>query len=248
MEMKKLYEKNESTFAIVWIVIYCFVQSLANPLNETIGIEYAANAVFCILQTAVLFVFLKKNGLFERYGLCRSLVPASRFLYYIPLILLATGNLWNGIALNYSPADTVCRIVAMLCVGFLEELIFRGFLFKAIAKESINKAIIISSVTFGIGHIINLVNGSGMTLIENICQIIFAIAVGFLFVLLFYRGGSLLPCILTHSAINSLSTFSNENGVSTQQQIAKCVSMIAITVAYTLVLVKTLPQKQSDGQ
>lgn len=246
--MKKLYEKNEATFAIVWIVIYCFVQSLANPLNETIGIEYAANAVFCILQTAVLFVFLKKNGLFERYGLCRPLVPAGRFLYYIPLILLATGNLWNGIALNYSPADTVCRIVAMLCVGFLEELIFRGFLFKAIAKESINKAIIISSVTFGIGHIINLVNGSGMSLTENICQIIFAIAVGFLFVLLFYRGGSLFPCIITHSAINSLSTFSNENGVSTQQQIAKCVSMIAITVAYTLVLSKTLPQKQSDGQ
>lgn len=243
--MKKLYEKNESTFAIVWIVIYCFVQSLANSLNETIGIEYAASAAFCILQTAVLFVFLKKNGLFKQYGLCRSTVPASRFLYYIPLIFLITGNLWNGAAMNYSPIGTVCRIAAMLCVGFLEEVIFRGFLFKAIAKEeSIGKAIVISSVTFGIGHIINLVNGSGMTLIENICQIIFAIAVGFLFVLLFYRGGSLLPCIITHSAINSLSTFSNGNGVATQQQIAKCVSMIAITVAYTLVLSKLLPKTQ----
>ena len=49
--MKKLYEKNELTFAIVWIVIYCVLQSAANPLNELIGIEYSASAVFCILQT-----------------------------------------------------------------------------------------------------------------------------------------------------------------------------------------------------
>lgn len=33
-EMKKLYEKNEQTFAIVLIVFYCVLQSLANPLNK----------------------------------------------------------------------------------------------------------------------------------------------------------------------------------------------------------------------
>ena len=32
--MKKLYEKNELTFAIVWIVVYCVLQSLANPLGK----------------------------------------------------------------------------------------------------------------------------------------------------------------------------------------------------------------------
>lgn len=56
--MKKLYEKNELTFAIVWIVVYCVLQSLANPLNERIGIEYAASAAFCVLQTIVLFTFI----------------------------------------------------------------------------------------------------------------------------------------------------------------------------------------------
>ena len=117
--MKKLYEKNELIFAIVWIVIYCALQSFANPLNELIGIEYAASAVFCILQAAVLFLFIRKINLQKRYGLCKPPVPARRFLYYAPLILLATGNLWNGVAVNYSPAETVCRIACMLCVGFL---------------------------------------------------------------------------------------------------------------------------------
>lgn len=80
----------------------------------------------------------------------------------------------------------------MLCVGFLEEVIFRGLLFKAIAKDNIKPAVVISSVTFGVGHIINLFNGSGMALVSNLCQIVFAIAVGFLLVTIFYRGGILL--------------------------------------------------------
>ena len=64
--MKKLYEKNELTFAIVWIVIYCVLQSLANPLNEIIGIEYSASAVFCILQTIVRLGVIRKHGLQKR--------------------------------------------------------------------------------------------------------------------------------------------------------------------------------------
>lgn len=241
--MKKLYEKNELTFAIVWIVVYCLLQSLANPLNNVIGIAYAASAVFCVLQTVVLFAFIRKNGLQKRYGLCKSSVPAWRFLYYVPLLILASGNLWNGVVLRYTPAETVCRIVCMLCVGFLEEVIFRGFLFAAIAKNNVKSAIVISSVTFGVGHIINLFNGSGMDLINNLCQIVFAIAVGFLLVTLFYRGGSLLPCIIVHSAINTLGTFANDADLTTEMHLLHLAILIAVTVAYTLILTKTLPKR-----
>lgn len=242
--MKKLYEKNELNFAIVWLVVYCVLQSLANPLNKAIGVAYAASAAFCILQSVVLFAFICKNNLRKRYGLCKSPVPAWRFLYYVPLLILASGNLWNGVALNYTPVETVCRIVCMLCVGFLEEVIFRGLLFKAIAKDNIQSAIVISSVTFGIGHIINLFNGSGMDLVDNLCQIVFAIAVGFLLVTIFYRGGSLLPCILVHAAINTLGTFANDANLTTEMHLLHLAALIVITVAYTLILTRTLPKSQ----
>ena len=245
--MKKLYEKNELTFALLWIVAYCVLQSLANPLNKRIGIEYSASAAFCILQTVILFAFIRKNHLQKRYGLCRSSVSASRFLYYVPLFILASGNLWNGIALNYSLPETVCRIVCMLCVGFLEEVIFRGLLFAAIAKDNIKSAVVISSVTFGIGHIINLFNGSGMELVNNLCQIVFAIAVGFLLITIFYRGGSLLPCILVHSAINTLGTFANDAGLTVEMRLLHLSVLIAITIAYTLILTRTLPKSQWKG-
>lgn len=242
--MKKLYEKSELTFAIVQIMVYCVLQSLANPLNKAIGVAYAASAAFCVLQTVMLFTFIRKNNLQKRYGLCKTPVPACRFLYYVPLVILASENLWNGVALNYSPTATVCRIVCMLCVGFLEEVIFRGFLFKAITKDNIKSAIVISSVTFGIGHIINLFNGSGMDLVDNLCQIVFAIAVGFLLVTIFYRGGSLLPCILVHSAINTLGTFANDANLTTEMHLLHLAVLIVIAVAYSLILTRTLPKAQ----
>lgn len=242
--MKKLYEKSELTFAIVWIVVYCILQSVANPLNKLIRVDYSVSAVFCVLQTIVLLTFILKNNLQKRYGLCRSPVPAWRFLFYLPLIVLASGNLWNGVAVNYPTAAMVCRIVCMLCVGFLEEVIFRGLLFVAIARNNIRSAIVISSVTFGIGHIINLFNGSGMDLINNLCQIVFAVAVGFLLVTIFYRGGSLIPCILVHSAINTLGTFADDTNLTTEMHLFHLAVLIVITVAYTLILTKTLPKRQ----
>lgn len=243
--MKNMYQKNELTFALVWIGIYCVLQSLANPLNEWIGITYFASAVFCVLQTVLLFCFLKKNNLFTTYGLCKSSVPVHRFLYYVPLIVLATRNFWNGAAINLPAVDTICYIVCMLCVGFVEEMIFRGFLFKAIAKDNVKMAIVISSVTFGLGHLLNLVNGSGATLSENLLQVTGAVAIGFVFVILYYRGGSILPCVITHSLINMTSVFANETGLTMEKRILFQIILFVIAVGYAFVLTKTLPKQQT---
>ena len=83
-----------------------------------------------------------------------------------------------------------------------------------------------------------------MDLADNLCQIVFAIAVGFLLVAIFYRGGSLLPCIIVHAAINTLSTFANDTNLTAEMHLLHLVVLIVITVAYTLILTRTLPQKQ----
>ncbi|MBR2132663.1 MAG: CPBP family intramembrane metalloprotease, partial [Oscillospiraceae bacterium] len=127
-------------------------------------------------------------------------------------------------------------------VGFIEEVIFRGLLFKAIAKDNIKEAIIISSVTFGLGHLVNAINGSGMDLVANLCQVVGAIAIGLLFVTIFYRSGSLLPCIITHSAIDAVSVFANEATLTPEKRILFSLSRLAIVVVYILILQKTLPR------
>ncbi len=240
--MRELYEKNELTFALIWIGIYCVLQSLANPLNEAIGIKNSASAVFCIIQAVVLFSFIRKNNLLVKYGLCKPCGSARQFLYYIPLLILATRNLWNGVAVTLPLVDMVFHIGLMLCVGFIEEVIFRGFLFKAIAKDNVKTAIIISSLTFGMGHLLNLFNGSGMGLAANLFQVVGAIGFGFLFVMIFYRSGSLIPCIVTHSAINILSVFVNKTGLTVEKHIVFNLIEFTIIAVYLLTLTKKRSQ------
>lgn len=244
--LDKLYEKNELTFALVWIGIYCAANSLANPISQMISIDSSAALIFNAVMTVTLFLWVRKKGLMKVYGLCGTDVPAARFLWYIPLILFMSHNLWLGFAVNLPAADTVCYILSMLCVGFLEELIFRGFLFRALAKENVKTAIILSSVTFGLGHILNLFNGSGMNLLANLYQIVGAIACGFLFVMIFYRGGSLIPCIIAHGVNNAVSVFANEAGLTVEKRLLLSVVNMGIVIGYTLVLLYTLPKKREE--
>ena len=52
---------------------------------------------------------------------------------------------------------------------------------------------------------------SGQILFETIIQILFAITVGFTLVILFYKGRSLIPCIIFHGLNNSLSAIEKTN-------------------------------------
>ncbi|MCT1563908.1 CPBP family intramembrane glutamic endopeptidase [Corynebacterium glucuronolyticum] len=240
--MKKLYDKSELLFSLTWIAIYCVLQSLAFSLNDTVGIKFSFSALFAATQTIILYLFLRRHGLFQRYGIRSPQLSAKRFVFYIPLLILISGALWNGIGLRYTVVETGFYICLMACVGFLEELIFRGFLFRAMAEESLRQAIVVSSVTFGIGHIVNSVNGSGQSLTVTLLQIVFAIAVGFLFVTIVYRGGSLWPCIITHQLINISEGFTVEADLTLGKNVLYVLTQMTVIIVYILILNRTLPK------
>ena len=125
----------------------------------------------------------------------------------------------------------------MLNIGFIEELIFRGFLFRMMEKTNVRSAMIVSALTFGIGHVVNLLNGA--ELIPTLMQICYATATGYLFVVLFYKSKSLIPCIVTHCLVNSLSVFNVENTLSIY--IAP-VFLTVVPLAYAVYIHKKIPQ------
>ena len=234
--LKKGYEKSQIVFAVAWIIAYVVLASIGDNVSADLGIEKIITLPILIAMSAILYFFVRKNGLTEKYGLCRPKLPAAKMLYYIPLIVLLTANLWYGVTINMSPLETVLYILAMFCVGFLEELIFRGLLFRAMAKDGVKSAIIVSSVTFGIGHIVNLINGSGAELLPNLLQVMYAVAVGFAFVMIYCRTGSLLPCIIVHSVFNGLSAFANEAVMTPRRQIISGGLLAVIAGGYALYL------------
>lgn len=232
--MKKELEKHELKITIFMIVIYLVLNSIC--INN-FGDKHFITAICNILLSLGIIIFILKNNLVSYYKLDK-LPKLKQFLYFIPLLLLMSVNLWTGININNSILEIICFMISMICVGFLEEIIFRGFLFQMMSKESLHQAIIVTSLTFGIGHILNLLNGAEF--IPTIIQIIYAVSTGYMFAIILVKGNSLWPCIITHSVVNSLSIFCIHNTVSTY--IAPIILTI-VPILYSIYLNKTIKEK-----
>jgi membrane protease YdiL (CAAX protease family) len=231
--MEKLYRKNELVFSLLWIALYIVLFSLADALSDYLGIIKIITFPVTLALALFIVAFIRKNRLWEYYGVGRfKSIKYGRYLFFLPLVVIATSNLWNGITIRYSALETILFIFSMFCVGFIEELIFRGFLFRAIAKKNMKAAIIVSSVTFGFGHIVNLLNGAAT--LPTILQIIYATAIGYLFTVFFIRSKNLIPCIVTHGIFNALSVFAIDGG--TINQIISTVALIAVSLGYAIYL------------
>ena len=178
--MRRLYEKKEILFAVLWIVAYCVI---LGTIRGNFGDESICMLITLLVFTAGIIVFVKTNHLEGKYGLAGWPKDMKKYLFFIPMWILATGNIWDGFAPSYQGTSLVIAAFSMILVGFVEEMIFRGFLFKAMMEgDKTIVAIIVSAVTFGVGHIVNL-----------------------------FTGGSIIPCIIAHSLIDVLSLFGADN-------------------------------------
>ena len=229
--MKKLYEKKPVLFAVLFIILYCAV---------TIRIrgEYGDGSIQSLLGltavAAVIAVACSMIPLWRRLGVAAGPRHVRLCLYFLPMLLLATGNVWDGFDPHYSGTALWYAIGSMALVGFVEEMIFRGFLFRALLKKDGPKvAVIVSAVTFGIGHIVNLL--AGMATVENLMMIVFAVAWGFVFTMVYYKSGSLLLCILAHAVVDVLSVVAAETAWGSWIYIG---ATVVIGGAYSLYLAK----------
>ena len=233
MIVKKIFEKHETLFCMLLIVFYIVINSFC---IQNFGlVDYRSviiNTIYSFLLI-LLMVFLKRT---RYYGLIK-VTNINKYLYFIPLLLIVSVNLWNGININNSISEMIFYILNMINVGFIEEIIFRGFLFKMLAKDNIKSAIIISALTFGIGHIFNLFNGA--ELFPTLMQICYAISIGYLFAIIFYKSKSLIPCIITHALVNLLSIFNVENAISLY---VSSVFLIIVPLVYAVYINKNIKE------
>lgn len=230
--MNKFFEKHETLCITGLIAGYVIINSYCmKNFGYTSYVSFIVNTIFSV----VLLTLIIKSKKTKYYGLTR-VQESKKFLYFFPLVIIGTVGLWNGIAINNSTDEIVFHILTMINIGFLEEIIFRGILYKSIEKDNKKLAITISSLTFGIGHIVNLLNGAN--LVSTLMQICYAIAIGFLFVTIFNKSNSLIPCIITHIAVNSLSVFGVDSiGISTY---IIPILLIIISVSYTVFINKNI--------
>lgn len=235
--VRKMFIKYELVICLALIMLYLILNSYSIEVFGELNYRTVIINTLFSLGLIALIMTLKK---WKYYGFTKVKHP-KKFLYFIPLILIVSVNLWNGININNTPAEIVLHILNMINVGFIEEIIFRGFLFKMMAKDKVETAILVSSLTFGIGHIINLFTGAAF--LPTLLQVFYAFSIGYLFVTIFYKSKSIIPCIVTHCLVNSLSIFNTDNTIT--NYIAS-VFLIIVPLIYAGYINKKTPSRRTS--
>ena len=143
--LEKLYKKSEVWFAVVFILVYVICNSFLLQASERTGIEMVYTIPFNFIILGIMFLFIRKNHLFQYYGIQGAKCKAKSVLYYIPLVMIASVNLWMGICFKMDALHSTVYFVAMIFTGIVEEMLFRGFLLAAVLIVS--KSIIPCMIT-----------------------------------------------------------------------------------------------------
>ncbi len=246
MDEKRNNFKLDIIFALCWIVVYIVIFNGAALLSDVIGIPNLLTVVVGFLMCLFMVFILYKQKRLAYYGL-NSLKDLNhlRLLLYVPMFIIASVNLWQGFHINDSATQIILISLSMVCVGVLEELIFRSFLMRALLHKGPTFAIAISTLIFGLFHALNLIFGAD--LVPTLLQVLYSMAFGFMCCVFFYKTNNIIPCIICHALGNIFDIFLPQNTSPTFQYIG-CVVITIISIGYGiyLLLAKNLVNGKGD--
>lgn len=163
----------------------------------------------CGIGIALGFAYLLKIKLFQR-PICATCVILCLMVAInnFPLISALRGNMQMA---RKQAVDVILFAVYCLSIGLCEELIFRGILFTTFAdtfskdKKGLIKAYILSSVLFGVLHILNVFYGAGF--FPTVLQVVYSTLTGGLFCFVFIKTGNVLCAAFIHAVYNFCGLF-----------------------------------------
>ncbi len=183
------------------------------PFIPLLGEEYytllLAQEIFALVFL-VLLTYLSGNGyvLTRRgAGLGHAAQVAAYPIVFILLIAvtMAAVGVESGAALQ-SPYQIIIYFAAMLSIGLVEEIAFRGIIAQTLIEHygtdyfGTWKATIISGIIFGVAHMSNIFSAQAFGVLV---QVAVASVLGMLFAAIYFRTGSLWICILLHAGLDA---------------------------------------------
>lgn len=230
-------ERKPILHTIVWIMVYIVGVNIGDGFEAQTGIPNLVTALLLVVLSGVLFAYIKRNGWVERLGLKRiRKEDMKQALYFVPLLLLVLFQFSSGLDPSLGAMDIAVFCLLMSGVGFIEEVLFRGFLYQAIETRSgVRRAVLISGITFGIGHIVNLTRGYGYA--EQLGQVIVAVAIGITLALIVALTRNIVPGILFHILFNISGSVTRQD---TGWETMLAVAIVVLSLGYAISLSKSL--------
>jgi len=212
-------------------------------LDEMLTITVMTIAV--AVSAAIGILIMKKSRFtIAEYGFNKYLSKnTNKVWFYIPLIVIELiPIIVYGFNNKISAPMYIMIALFTISVGFNEEIYFRGLAFKFISDRGVKKAIIWSSVIFGILHIANALNGKDLPYI--ILQVSFAFLIGFVFAEIVSITKSIWVVIICHFAHDFISMSTGET--LDRNAIIILAVQTVILLIYAIVLWKTGIEKNID--
>lgn len=200
----------------------------------------------CLLGTAFL-TFLVRAGWGKKAGVTCWFTSGKKYWWtaFLPLsfFLLANLSSWDWSSFQFTPGSVLGWISMNFAVGFVEEVMYRGFaLFILLeawgkTKKGILAACLVQALLFGPFHLLNLLSGDLLSYV--VTNAVFATIVGIAFGAAYAYSGSLWTCILLHTAIdlagNGNEAFTNvEKVVDSNPTPSNFIASLVIVVVVSL--------------
>ncbi len=156
-------------------------------------------AIANTVLTLAVAVILTVTGRWQSIGF-RAPRRRRDLLWFVVPFLPVILNLVPGLQFT-GAAEVTGLLLLALMVGFVEESVFRGLMLTALRVTGVWRAIIVTSVLFGLTHLANVL--AGATVLETVSQVVYTIAFGVAFAALVLRTGMIWPLVLAHAAIDA---------------------------------------------
>lgn len=239
--------KNRLVWKTAWatlvLLLFFFAQGAIVVIGEIEGISsilIRGGVIWGLVALTLAYYIIRYREISKLGFRGAEKGAAKRMLYFSPLLLIALSPFAAGINFNGGAALIFANLFLTLGIGMAEEIFFRGIICGLWLECGVGKAMMLSSVLFGLSHILNLAGGADFG--ETILQICFALVYGMVFALIFAESGSLLPCVLLH-ALHDFCSFISGDGSAQFEIILGAVQFIVLLV-YFLYLFRITARKR----
>lgn len=230
MKRKQIW-KELILFISILLLVVIIRESILHWLIQKEIVSYKIHTMVGIFANLILifisYYFIKKDNL-EKTASLKGVKLKKWYLLLFPLIYL---SLLNTIFLDDINTDVIMYNIIFLLlytisVGVSEELSIRGFIQSYLidnsdnTKKGIIKSVILSSLFFGVIHLINFDKG----IYGELSQVFFATFIGIMFGALLVITKKLVPLMIIHSIIDFIAKLDSA-GIPIREKISNPMSL-----------------------
>jgi membrane protease YdiL (CAAX protease family) len=244
--MKSTFTQKHVYITAVLVGLLCtFMTALGMAVPQIIGVGqdyiYEVATIFLAISIGIGILIMKKSRFqIREYGLQKNKAGSyKKVWWYLPLVIIEILPFAAcGLATGITVIQYVILALFTIAVGFNEEIYFRGLMIKFLSVKGSKKAIILSSVIFGVLHLANALNGKNVLYL--VLQMFFAFLVGFVLAEIVTITKSLWILIIWHASHDFIS------GITGDTMDIKALILVAIQILVLLIYAGLLWKQSGD--